>query len=207
METLSDATELKLTAADSRGATPGHGVRERWRKPVSLVAALALVSTLPFAHATLSAGMREWESYGGLVLVIAAILGRLWCAVYIGGRKNAELCMLGPYSLVRHPLYVFSSLGVFGVLIASHRPAIAVLGFVLFWVYYRSVMREEDSRLAHRFGQSYDVYAGRVYSVWPRFDAFNDVSTLVVTLQPLRRAFTEVVWFFVAWLVVGVVAS
>jgi protein-S-isoprenylcysteine O-methyltransferase Ste14 len=55
-----------------------------------------------------------WEAllfFVGLLLVGIATVGRLWCSLYISGRKSAELVMDGPYSICRHPLYFFPYLG------------------------------------------------------------------------------------------------
>ena len=51
----------------------------------------------------------------GLTLILLAIAGRTWCAVYIGGRKKVSLVQNGPYALVRHPLYTFSIIGAAGI--------------------------------------------------------------------------------------------
>lgn len=199
MDNVSEAPGFKLRHEQVATAASAHGARERWRKGVSVLSIVAIVAALAVAPPSEMEGWKIFETYSGLMLVIVAVLGRLWCAVYIGGRKNSELCMLGPYSLVRHPLYLFSSLGLFGVLLATHRPAVAAVGFLAFWSYHMHVMREEDMRLAARFEEAFYAYAKRVRSVWPRFGAYVDVTNLSVNLGPLRRAFSEVIWFFVFW--------
>ena len=57
----------------------------------------------------------------GLAAIIVAIVGRAWCSLYIGGRKNAQVMQDGPYSICRHPLYFFSTIGAtgFGLLLDS----------------------------------------------------------------------------------------
>ncbi len=55
----------------------------------------------------------------GVVLVGVATVGRLWCALYIGGRKNAVLVTEGPYAMTRNPLYFFSFLGFVGLGLAT----------------------------------------------------------------------------------------
>ena len=47
---------------------------------------------------------------GGVILILVCIVGRTWCTLYIGGNKKRELITAGPYSVVRNPLYVFTSI-------------------------------------------------------------------------------------------------
>jgi protein-S-isoprenylcysteine O-methyltransferase Ste14 len=54
----------------------------------------------------------EWI---GLALIVVCILGRTWCALYLGGKKKRQLVRHGPYSIVRNPLYLFSAIGAAGV--------------------------------------------------------------------------------------------
>jgi protein-S-isoprenylcysteine O-methyltransferase Ste14 len=42
-------------------------------------------------------------------------LGRTWCSLDISGRKKRELVTVGPYALVRNPLYIFTLLEAFGI--------------------------------------------------------------------------------------------
>ena len=39
-----------------------------------------------------------------LLAVSASVLGRVWCSVFIAGRKDEQLVVTGPYSTCRHPL-------------------------------------------------------------------------------------------------------
>lgn len=207
MENLIESRDLELLDASEPLAPSEHGARERWRKPASLIAILSVAAAAPFVPSSESIAVRLGESCAGLGLVAAAVLGRLWCAVYIAGRKNAELCTVGPYSILRHPLYVFSSLGVLGVLVSAHRSALAAAGFAGFWVYYSFVMREEDARLARMFGQEFASYRRHVSRVWPRFRAFRDMPAVNVATAPLGRTFLDVAWFFGAWMVVFLLSA
>lgn len=51
----------------------------------------------------------------GFACIAAGVLGRTWCSLYIGGRKTREVVDLGPYSISRNPLYVFTYVAMFGV--------------------------------------------------------------------------------------------
>jgi protein-S-isoprenylcysteine O-methyltransferase Ste14 len=49
-------------------------------------------------------GVHEMIEAGGIFLIAAGILGRMWSVLYIGSRKSRELIALGPYSVTRNPL-------------------------------------------------------------------------------------------------------
>jgi protein-S-isoprenylcysteine O-methyltransferase Ste14 len=53
--------------------------------------------------------IHEPFEYVGYALVIVCVVGRIWCSAYVGGYKNTKLIDTGPFSIVRNPLYVFSS--------------------------------------------------------------------------------------------------
>ena len=54
-----------------------------------------------------------------LLLVAGACLGRIWCSVFIAGRKDAAIVTHGPYALCRHPLYSLSFVGGIGLALAT----------------------------------------------------------------------------------------
>src|SRR5262245_50206169 len=83
----------------------------------------------------------------GFALICLATLGRIWCGIYIAGRKNRELCQDGPYSICRNPLYLFSFFGVVGVALGAGAPWVALTAGVLFCVYYTLVIRSEETHL------------------------------------------------------------
>lgn len=55
----------------------------------------AILAALAVAPPSEMEGLKVFETYSGLALVIMAVLGRLWCAIYIGGRKNSECACWG----------------------------------------------------------------------------------------------------------------
>lgn len=173
---------------------------ERFRKAASLVAVAGIAALLFWSEPSHEPALRATETILGFLFTAIAVFGRLWCAVYIAGRKNAELCALGPYSLCRNPLYAFSSLGVAGIVLTTQHAVLAVAAFILFWLYHHSVIRSEETRLTALFGQAFVDYCERVPSVWPCFSAYSDIPSLTVNTRPLLRAFLEVGWFFVVWL-------
>lgn len=71
----------------------------------------------------------------GIMSVGVAILGRLWCSLYIAGRKDRILVVHGPYSLSRNPFYQPQPI-LFTQLDRSHRH----------WLGYGDSFRSYDCR-------------------------------------------------------------
>ena len=172
---------------------------ETLRKPASrLVAAIFVlfaVLTVPRAFGSLYGDILEQVGYS---LLIAAALGRVWCAIYISGRKDRELCQEGPYSLTRNPLYFFSLLGVVGFFAALENSLLAVAAALVYLGYYRYVIQSEETRLAHLFGAEYATYASCTPRFFPAWRAPRGLDSCTVRPQIIERALREVVWFLLA---------
>jgi hypothetical protein len=108
------------------------------------------------------------------------VLGRAWCSAYIGGRKKYELIALGPYSVVRNPLYVFSFIGVAGIGFASGTVTFLVVLTALFAAYYRVVVAREEAFLASGFGEKFASYRARVPRWIPDFSLWQDAEEIAV---------------------------
>jgi protein-S-isoprenylcysteine O-methyltransferase Ste14 len=178
--------------------TPKESGVQRYRKPAGRLAAALFLVALFFTESPVSfPGALAMETVG-LFFVIFAALGRIWCAIYIAGRKNQELCTDGPYSLCRNPLYGFSFLGVVGVALTARLLPVAIMAGLVFWLYHHQVILAEEEKLRCLFGERFDDYCSRVPRIWPRLHGF--ASRTAITLDPrlLVRAMTEVVWFLLA---------
>lgn len=134
----------------------------------------------------------------GISLIGAAIVGRLWCTLYIGGRKAAEIVEDGPYSICRNPLYVFSVVGAAGagaqtgsVVVTLFFAAATLLAFLV-------VVRREERFLAEAFGEAYADYCARVPRFLPRLSIYRDSETLLVRPRRLYITFFDSLVFFVA---------
>ena len=101
----------------------------------------------------------------GLALILACIAGRCWCTLYIGGRKGAELVDIGPYSLCRNPLYVFSFLGAAGVGAQTGSLTVALVFTLAAWVVFRITVSREEGFLKGALGEPYAQYL----TTTPRF--------------------------------------
>jgi protein-S-isoprenylcysteine O-methyltransferase Ste14 len=140
---------------------------EKRRKAITWIAGIALFIVIFFSKAP-DRGSPIYEAVDmtGYVLVTLAILGRTWCALYIAGHKNTALVQDGPFSICRNPSYIFSFIGLIGVLIGSHYLVLLVIA-LFYWVYYFFVIRSEEERLSRLFKTEFTSYCSRVHRFLP----------------------------------------
>jgi len=134
----------------------------------------------------------------GLVLIGVATVGRMWCALYISGRKSSELVSVGPYSLTRNPLYLFSLIGFAGVGLATETVTIPLTVVLVFAATYPGLIAAEEAHLRKTFGVVFDDYCVRTPRFLPRFDTYSEAETWVVNPRIFRRAMLNALSF--VWL-------
>lgn len=130
-----------------------------------------------------------------VLLVGIGALGRMWCSLYIAGRKNAELVTSGPYAMCRNPLYFFSFLGAVGLGFATGTltiPAIILVGFAL---KYPGTIKGEQEYLLKRHGEAFQNYMNTVPAFFPKFSSLQEPSQYVVNPITFRKHLGSVVWF------------
>ena len=155
---------------------------------------------IPLILFTRSAWMEpEWlfeiSEVVGISFVIFAVLGRFWAILYIGGHKNLQIMQDGPYSICRHPLYLFSTLGVVGLgLMLGSLILAAFLGIAVFFILTATATREEAFFRAE-FGPAYDIYAARVPRIWPKLSLFRCEPSVTVKIATLRVNFFDALVF------------
>jgi len=135
----------------------------------------------------------------GLALLIVAILGRTWCSLFIGGRKKRRLVTVGPYSVCRNPLYVFSCLGAAGV--GAQFGSISATAFVclITMLVLTAVTYREERFLHQRFGAAYDSYFAQVPRFIPNWRLWHPVNVLAVRPALVARTFRDACLFLTAW--------
>ncbi|MGJ7499381.1 methyltransferase family protein [Variovorax sp. ZT5P49] len=141
----------------------------------------------------------ELLSFAGLLLVTIAVVGRLWCSLYISGYKNTELITAGPYSLTRNPLYFFSFLGFVGVACTTQTFSLVAVITLAFGLGYPVTIRNEEIFLRQKFGKAFDDFCARTPRFFPNFRNYLEPDTWVVYPGRFRRTPRDVVWFI--WLV------
>ncbi|MCG5480236.1 methyltransferase family protein [Sinorhizobium alkalisoli] len=127
----------------------------------------------------------------GFGLVLLCIIGRLWSILYIGGRKNVELVVSGPYSITRNPLYLFSTIGAAGVgLMFGSLVAASLFGVTTYILLFKTARREECF-LRGRFGPAYQSYEKRTPLFWPNPILYLGARQEVISPKAVRRTFRE----------------
>ncbi|MFQ6759581.1 MAG: isoprenylcysteine carboxylmethyltransferase family protein [Deltaproteobacteria bacterium] len=176
-----------------------HTAAERYRLGFSWIAGLFFVFSVLFSDSPYrESQLYEFLELVGYVLIVFATLGRIWATVYIGGRKDEELCQDGPYSISRNPLYLFSLFGAVGIILSAQK--LTLLAIILpFFVYYYFVIRGEETRLLHFFGQEYADYSKRVGRILPTFKTYTSQESFTVYPKVLFRSMIHAsifMWIF-----------
>ena len=127
----------------------------------------------------------------GLVFIAAAVFGRLWSILYIGGKKNRVLVIDGPYSMTRNPLYFFSLTGLVGIglIFSSLVLALALLaagGLLFGYTAYR-----EADYLRSRFGPAYEAYEARTPFFLPDPRLYQSAEQVTFSAAALGRSFRD----------------
>lgn len=178
-----------------------HTAAERYRLRFSWLIGAGLIFLVLFSRARYEGTpLYEFFEWLGYVLIVLATMGRIWCAVYIGGRKDDELCTDGPYSLARNPLYLFSLIGAAGIFLAAQK-LVLLLALLPFSVYYHFVIVGEEARLMEKFGSDYAGYRRRVSRILPRFGDYASRERFEVYPRVVFRSMLDASLFLWAFLV------
>ncbi|MEY3773908.1 MAG: hypothetical protein RLZZ129_688 [Verrucomicrobiota bacterium] len=171
---------------------------ERWRKSISRALAVLIIAFLIMTEPTTAAWLKLMLRIAGVLFIGAAVLGRIWCALYIGGSKNTDLCIDGPYSICRNPLYLFSFFGAVGFAFVAGSLPVGISLVPLFWCYHHFVIKNEELRLSALFGAAYKAYRAKTPRIIPRPNLYWSRPCLMVYPNIVLRALSEVAWFLIA---------
>ncbi|UHD44710.1 isoprenylcysteine carboxylmethyltransferase family protein [Aureimonas altamirensis] len=140
-----------------------------------------------------------------MMLIIIAILGRSWCTLYIGGRKVRQLVTVGPYSLTRNPLYLFSFLAVVGIAAQTGSLAISAISAVLTIAIFMPVIQKEEAELLRLHGRRFELYRLDVPRFVPRLSNWTDAAELAIDPDRWRRTVLDsLVFLFLVSLLRGI---
>jgi protein-S-isoprenylcysteine O-methyltransferase Ste14 len=108
----------------------------------------------------------------GLCLVLIGTASSIFCLYWLGRSFSLmatarRLVTTGPYSIVRHPLYICEAVFVLGMVLSHFSMLMVALSAVQFLLQFRRA-RNEEAILRQTFPE-YDDYARRVPMLLPRF--------------------------------------
>ena len=111
---------------------------------------------------------------------------RFWATLYVGGRKERELVIDGPFSVCRNPLYVGSLLLGASAALFLESPVFLVAVLFVAAVYTGAIVPAEEAVLRTIHGQQYDAYCRRVPRYWPRELKVYSPAAISVDVDRLR---------------------
>ncbi len=126
----------------------------------------------------------------GIVFACLGFFGRVWCLSFIQGRKKKVLIKEGPYSLCRHPLYLFSLIGGVGVGLCTQTLTIPLVFLAAFALYYPIVIRREEKFLGDIF-EGYEAYKLESNAIFPRWSKFAEGESVTMGARSFRQELTE----------------
>ena len=131
---------------------------------------LAVVLILLYAA---TSGPTPFWAWTGLTLALVGMLVRFYASGFI--MKNRELATVGPYAMVRHPLYTGNILLIVGFALANVSLWAMPLAALFFWFYYPTAIEYEDRKLHRLFGETWERWALETPALVP---SFNNVGNL-----------------------------
>jgi protein-S-isoprenylcysteine O-methyltransferase Ste14 len=170
------------------------------RKAVLFAAVIVGVAIFAVTDSWSPAGatLHELIEWAGVVCIVACILGRTWTSLYISGRKIDELVTVGPYSVTRNPLYVFSVVGAGGVGAQAGSIVLALICGALAWIVFLAVVLLEERLLARIHGEHFRAYAESVPRFLPAPAKWRDVAQLSIQPPRVLLTFADALVFLVA---------
>lgn len=140
--------------------------------------------------------LRSLMLWTGYVLVAVGAFGRVYCSIYIGGRKNDVVVRDGIFSIVRNPLYVFSFLATVGVGLQSGMFSLLIILAGAYIWYYPQVVAREEAFLTHKFGDPYRTYMSEVPRWIPNRKLWNEPELVESRPKFVRRTLLDAAIFF-----------
>lgn len=101
----------------------------------------------------------------GIGFILAGLLIRIWANGY--AIKLDKLTTSGPYSFVRHPLYLGTMFIVAGFMIMLKLYYIGVLFMALMITVYARTVQKEEIMLEQKFREAFLRYRRKVPAFWP----------------------------------------
>lgn len=140
------------------------GLRKFWMKARIVIGVVATGFLIPLINP-------EWFRVGLSISLIGELF-QLWCWSTL--RTSKVLAYIGPYTLVRNPMYLGRYFIVLGVILLLGMPGIwAILPYTVIYGFYMvNRVKREEKKLTELFGADYLDYCGKVNRFTPSFKGF-----------------------------------
>jgi protein-S-isoprenylcysteine O-methyltransferase Ste14 len=119
-------------------------------------------------------------------------------------QKATVLNTTGPYSVLRHPLYVANYLIALGMALFTRTWFLPVIVSLATLLYYERIAAREEAFLESRFGDAFRQWAARVPAAWPRLSAWRPAALPFSWQRALGREFYAISEIAVAFFVLDI---
>jgi protein-S-isoprenylcysteine O-methyltransferase Ste14 len=167
-----------------------------------LVLLLVLFTAGSFSQISLTDTLFEMS---GLFLLTICSIGRLWALLYISGYKKLELITEGPYSMVRHPLYVFSLIGAIGIGLASENILVLAVLVIFYLLYYPLTIIVEEKKLVDKFDQGYLDYIKRTPRFIPKLSLYKGSVQYQINADVYVKKMILGMWFIWIFIILHII--
>jgi protein-S-isoprenylcysteine O-methyltransferase Ste14 len=167
-----------------------------------VVILLATFTAAPYKENSLTDLLFETS---GLFLLTICSMGRLWALLYISGYKKLELITEGPYSMVRHPLYVFSLIGAIGIGLASENILVLAALVIFYLSYYPLTILVEEKKLVDKFGQAYLDYIKRTPRFLPKLSLYKGSAQYQINTDIFAKKLVLGMWFIWIFIILHII--
>jgi len=157
-----------------------------------------MVFAVTTSYSPIGSNTHELIEWIGIVLIVICIIGRTWSSLYISGRKIKDLVDVGPYSVTRNPLYLFSIIGAAGAGAQLGSVVVALIFAVIAGGVFFVVTVREEKLLAELHGLAYADFAARIPRFIPNPRLWRDVPTLTITPPRVVTTFADAAVFLLA---------
>lgn len=141
----------------------------------------------------------------GQLIILVGIMGRVWCIMHIGGQKFIGLVTVGPFSVSRNPLYVFSLIATFGAGLQTGSLLFAILTTLSVWLVIHATVCKEEAALSARFGEVYEAYCAQTPRYGPRLSSWRGQHSLTVMMPLVYRTLADGLLFYLIVPVAGLI--
>ena len=132
----------------------------------------------------------------GMILMVLGAIGRIWASLFIEGHKTKKVISDGPYSIIRHPLYLFSLMIILSLFFAVKSVFIGLYLLTMFILFHIPTLLNEERVLTELYGEDYINYKKRVPRFFPNFLIYRKVDKntfLNIRLKRVQHVMIEAI--------------